>query len=62
MKVTITAADKKRHSQIRMIKRRLLCGLPRATSIYNYLGCYGEIEVTDEMINDWIEAREAEAN
>ena len=59
MKTTITAADRKRHSQIREIMRHTMCGLPRAISIYNYLGSYGETEVTDQMINDWLEAREA---
>lgn len=28
-------------------------GLPRAIELYNYLGCYGEIEVTAEMICEY---------
>ena len=28
-------------------------GLPRAIEIYNYLSCYGELEVTEEKINNY---------
>lgn len=28
-------------------------GLPRAIEIYNYIGCFGELEVTAQMIDEY---------
>lgn len=37
---------------VKLIYNHLMSGgLPRAIEIYNYLGCYGEIPVTKEMID-----------
>ena len=39
-----------RTEAVKMIMNMLNCGLPAAIEKYNWLSCYGEIVVTEEMI------------
>ena len=49
MKITITAADRRRHQQIRKIQKHEIT-LSRAIAVYNYLTEYGTHEITDADI------------
>ena len=47
-----------RTEAVKMIMAKIeYIGLPKAIEIYNYLGCYGEIEVTGEIIARYAERR-----
>ena len=37
----------------KILKHLEFGGLPRAIEIYNYLGCFGELEVTTEMVDGY---------
>lgn len=38
---------------VKLIFNRMEGGLPEAVAVYNYLGCFGEIGVTSDMIEDY---------
>ena len=42
----------KRVEAIKIIRRQTI-SLARAIEVYNYLTCYGEIEITEETINNF---------